>query len=426
MMTYLQDPEAKGGQLGAYAFAQLYPNFQFVDDDITPLEALCKEVRKRRLSVECKSAIDRILDLAETDPIAAAAQGERILKGVYELGYSKKTDVRFAESIDRTLQRMELIEQGVDLSIASWPWTAIQDETMGIQKDDYIVYYGRPKSMKSWVLAKHIAHTYINGQKALIYTKEMHPDNIFMRVAACIAGIPYREFRQGKLTADEKKLIYDLRNMAHELSIGNDMICLSGRDAPGGKDTVDWLEAKIDRHKPDLVFIDGMYLMSDSVGSARQKDHDRVRNISRSLRQMIFNTGTPVICTLQANRQAAKNQNAELDEIAFSDAIGQDATVIIRVINEKTSPTIAMVIGGSREFELHGFRIYGVPATNFEFKEIMTEKEINKAKEKDQGDGEEEKAAAHAKERNGAANIQREARSRQEQLIMQQLKANGL
>src|SRR5690606_39369749 len=101
MMTYLQAPGAQGGQLGAYAFAQLYPNFQFVDDDITPLEALCKEVRKRRLSVECKSAIDSILDLAETDPIAAAAQGERILKGVYELGYSKKTDVRFAESIDR-------------------------------------------------------------------------------------------------------------------------------------------------------------------------------------------------------------------------------------------------------------------------------------------------------------------------------------
>jgi hypothetical protein len=90
-----------------------------------------------------------------------------------------------------------------------------------------------------------------------------------------------------------------------------------------------------------------------------------------------------VIATMQANRQAAKNQTAQLDEIAYSDAIAQDATGIFRVINEKKTPTIALVAGGTREYKIHGVRIHGIPATDFSFKELMTEKDIMTAKEQD-------------------------------------------
>jgi hypothetical protein len=98
--------------------------------------------------------------------------------------------------------------------------------------------------------------------------------------------------------------------------------------------------------------------------------------------------GVPLIATMQANRKAAAHQNAELDEVALSDAASQDATLLARIINEKHEhptfgQTIAFLIAGSREFKLHGFRIGGTPATDFGFKEIMTEKEIERAKEGD-------------------------------------------
>lgn len=427
MLRYLQDPDSRGGQPGIYAFAQLYPNFEVVDDDITPTDAICKEVRKKRLVIDARTIIDRISDVVDTDPIEAATQARRVADSIIELGYSKKTDVRFGDSLAKTLDKYDQLAQGIDLSAGQWPWAPIQEETLGIQKDDYVVYYGRPKSMKSWVLAYHASKAFDDGKKPLIYTKEMHPDNIFMRIAACMARLPYREFRQARLTPQELARVTDLKEMLKEME-ARDMVCLSGRDAPGGKDTVEWLHAKIEKHKPDIVFIDGIYLMTDSQGGPRQKDHEKVRNISRGLRQMVLSTGIPLVSTIQANRQAAKNNDSNLDEVAFSDSVGQDATVIARVINEKTTPTIALVIGGSREFSLHGFRIHGVPATNFEFKEIMSEKEIGKAKEKDASESEGDKNAnAHAKPNGKNGNpVQKEADKRTLRALKRQFQVNNL
>jgi hypothetical protein len=149
----------------------------------------------------------------------------------------------------------------------------------------------------------------------------------------------------------------------------------------------------VEKHNPDLVCIDGMYLMSDVKGA--RKDHERVMNISRALRGLVLSTNVPVVATVQANRGAAAHGKGNLDEIAYSDAIGQDATIAMRVINDKGSPTISLVMAGSREFELAGFRIYGIPATNFSDHSLLTEKEITKAKEKDIVD--EDNPSAHIK-----------------------------
>jgi hypothetical protein len=106
-------------------------------------------------------------------------------------------------------------------------------------------------------------------------------------------------------------------------------------------------------------------------------------NISRDVRSMVLYRGVPVIASMQANRKAAGHNDANLDEIAYSDALAQDATIAARVINDKASPTISLVIGGSREFKLHGIRINAVPAVDFSFHSILTEKDIEKAKQAD-------------------------------------------
>ena len=402
LCSYAQHPETAGAQLGEYAARQAYPNFIFCDDESMTIQALCHEVRQVRLRQDAKGIAQRMIDMADQNPLEAMTLGNNLTKQGLELGYSKSDDVTFASSLNRIVNRVELLEKGVDLSVAPWPWEIFNEVTGGLEVDDYVVLYGRPKSMKSWVLAWFIAYTYNMGRKPLIYTKEMTPDNIFMRVAACLAELPYQEFRRGKLSLDEKARLYALRAMVSDMMSGDDMICLSGKNAPGGKDTVEWLQSKIEKHCPAVAFIDGMYLMSDSKGPAKQKDNFRVQNISRGVRQMVLDTGVPIVATFQATRGAAKHQGAELDEIAFSDAIGQDATAAIRVINEKTSPTIALVVGGSREYAFHGCRIYGIPATNFGFHSELTEKEIMKAKEKDASEEEAGNPNAHARPRDNA------------------------
>jgi hypothetical protein len=154
----------------------------------------------------------------------------------------------------------------------------------------------------------------------------------------------------------------------------------------------------VDQLKPDILFVDGLYLLSDQRKST--SDHTRVMNISRDLRQMVLSTHVPVIATMQANRKAAGHSDANLDEIAYSDALAQDATIAARVIADKASPTISIILAGSREFKLHGFRINAVPATDFSSHSELTEKDIEKAREADAAEAESKKQLK-SKERRG-------------------------
>lgn len=408
MISMRRDPLHAGGQFGVEMFTHYFKTFKKCHDDSMTLEAYCTLVRKNRLQVDMRSIAHDMADSAENgDPMMAAIQAQQRLKASIALGFGMQTDVNFSSSLGRIIDRHDRMASGEDLSICQYPWKPFNDVALGIMPDDYIVFYGRPKSMKSWVLAYCIAHVYNQGKLPLIYTKEMTADNIFMRVAACLLKLPYQDFRTGKLTKEDIEIVRQLRAMAKDLlAQQKDMICLNAKDAPGGADTVEWLQSKVERYKPDLVAIDGLYLMSDGKGAKNQKDNFRVQNISRACRQMVLDCSVPVLATMQATRTAAAHKNANLDEIAFSDAISQDVTAAIRVINEQRDSateknTITLAVGGSREFQFAGCRIYGEPATDFGWVDILTDKEIAKVKQRDEkadeddkGTGSEPKAAA--------------------------------
>lgn len=381
-----RDPRNKGAQAGVNVLRELYSTFELVDDASMTIEAYCTMTRKNRLMAEARGIAHSMATSAESaDPLDAMLLAMGKLKEVIGLGYGMQSDVHFAKSMGRLRERYASLATGKDMSVCSFPWEPFNKVTLGIQPDDYIVFYGRPKSMKSWVLAYIIAHAYNQGKLPLIYTKEMTADNIFMRIAACLTRLPYQELRTGKLTSEEAQRLEYLQDLANDmLDMKRDMICLNAKDVPGGSDTVEWLQSKVSKYGPDLVAIDGLYLMSDGKGVKNQKDNSRVQNISRAVRQMVLETGIPVLATMQATRSAAAHKNANLDEIAFSDAISQDTTAAIRVINEQETSTITLAVGGSREFSLSGCRIYGVPATNFGWLSELDDKEISKVKQRDE------------------------------------------
>lgn len=381
LVGYYTQNGTSGSIVGPYAMSQFYPNFLRCDDQTMTLEALCMEVRIQRLAIECQAKIGQVQQLLAYNPIEALGLLNKTTTELNSVGFGKNNDRFLGPAYNDVIAQYNLRRSGVDLSWGRWPWEPIQAATQGLSRDDYICFYGRPKSMKSWVLAYFVAWLFNSGRRVLIYTKEMTQDNILMRVIACLAEIDYQSFRAGALSPHEEAALGSVGHYIRLMQAEQQIVCLSGRDAPQGGDTVPWLRAKIEKYKPEMFAIDGMYLMSD-VHRAR-KDHERVRNISRDVRQMILDTGTPGLVTLQANRAAAKNEEANLDEVAFSDAISQDCTAIIRTINEKESPTIQLVVGGSREWDLNGIRINGVPARDFTFHSYLTAKEIQKAKEKD-------------------------------------------
>jgi hypothetical protein len=385
LVGYYSMPESAGSVIGENAIRERYPTFVLCDDQGMTDDALCLEVRKHRLAMDMDNLMDRARTLNVSDPAAAIGLINSGSMDLLNIGFGKSQDMSLGRAIPKLRRKYQQLQAGVNFAKAPWPWEPFDEETGGIQPDDYIVIYGRPKSYKSWILAYLIAFIIELGLRAVIYTKEMSADNIYNRVYACLARVMYRGLRLGSLSQADQQALYAIERFVESGGLGENVQCLSGKDTPRGGDTVPWLRSKVDKYKPDIVFVDGMYLMSDVHGA--KKDHERVRNISRDLSDLRLSTQTPIIATLQATREAAKHQDANLDEISFSDAIGQDATAAIRVMkeyNKETGKYTALLkLGGAREWDLHGFRINVNPARDFSFHSEATASELASAERKD-------------------------------------------
>jgi len=396
LVGYYSMPESSGSVIGENAIRQRYPSFILCDDQGMTDDALCLEVRKHRLAIELDNLMDRTRSANVADPVAALSMINSGSLDLINIGIGKNTDLSLGRAIAKLKEKYLQVQAGVNFAKGPWPWEILNRETGGIQPDDYIVIFGRPKSFKSWLLTFLIAFVVEQMKRALIYTKEMTPENIFNRIYACLARVSYKGLRMGLLSPDEQEALFAIERFVERAGLRDNVYCLSGKDVPQGGDTVPWLRSKIEKYQPDYVFVDGLYLMSDVHRAKR--DHARVRNISRDLSNLRLSLQVPIIATLQATRSAAKHQEANLDEISFSDAIGQDATAAIRIIKERGAQTAMLILGGAREWDLNGFRINADPARDFSFHSEVTAKDIEKAERQDVGP--EDNPNAHAKPSN--------------------------
>ena len=377
-----------GEEMGpALASTKYFPNFDFrcVDASATH-DILLMHQREVVLKKYLQEGLKQIQETLEHNPENAVLSLQEMVTAVHRMNKGKNTDVMFGSAMERLIDKYEQKKAGMAPCVCSWPWEPLNHESGGIQDDDYIVFYGRPKSKKTYTLTKIIAHGIEMGKRIGIYTKEMTPDNIFQRIAAFLARIPYSDVRHATLDPYCERRYRDVLEYAKEMSHENKIVCLNARDAAGG-DTPSWLKAKAETFGFEMLFVDGLYLMTPDNPKI-SKPNERVAAISRALRDIPLATKIPVIATVQATRGASKHERGELDEIAFSDAISQDCTAAIRTINDATvigsdgapqEETITLAFAGSREYQLAGIRIYGVPCTNFDFKEVVSDAAINAA-----------------------------------------------
>ena len=387
LCAYNSMPDTAGSVWGPMSMASKFPNFVLCDDPGMTTEALCNEVRRNRIQTETRKLVLNVNNILEVDPVQAVTILANSSIQLQNELTPKKVDVHISDGALRVWQQYCAVERGEVVSVAPWPWQPLQKATLGIRGTDYIIIYGRPKSYKTWVLCYLITFfiTQELGLRILIYTKEMDAEEVTERILCIIAEVDYERFTQGTLTPEERVSVDSAAAWLFSAKKHLMIIILSGQDAGPGQDTVQWFQSKIEHYKPHIACIDGMYLMSDASGT--RKPNEKVANISRAVRQLVLRNKIPVIATTQSNRESAKNEEANTHEVSFSDSLGQDATMLIRVINEwkKKEDKLALVMGGaSRRYKLEGFRIWGQPAYNFRyFGELSSQDAAEAVKEDD-------------------------------------------
>jgi replicative DNA helicase len=191
------------------------------------------------------------------------------------------------------------------------------------RRNENMVIAARTGVGKSWLLLTIAAAASKQGLTVGIYSGEMSVDKVAYRMDTLIGKIDNRKISRGDLYyKDYYKNYLDSLKCA-----GYGAIKVLTPNDIAGPATVDALQAFIEKEHLDILFIDQYSLLEDT--SRAKVAHEKVANISKAVKNLQVLKQIPIISVSQMNRTKNEDKTQDTTQIALSDRIGQDATVIL-------------------------------------------------------------------------------------------------
>jgi replicative DNA helicase len=297
-----------------------YPNFKVLDvqDNIEYLLDTMVDFRRRLLTRQgLENAIEMLQDNNHNAALLAMEAtitrvNEQGVLGTHEIDLTKNTEERYKDY--QALQNEEFL--GIPTGFAK-----IDEATAGLQGGQLITVIAPPKTGKSQIALKIAINVHQQGYIPMFQSFEMNNHEQQQRHDSMRAHISHSRLRRGKLLpAEEGRYIDILNEMEKEHSFH--LV-----DAVNGI-TVSALAAKIEQTKPDIVFVDGVYLMLDEV-TGEMNTPQAITNITRALKRLAQKIDKPVIITTQTLLWKMRAGKVTADSIGYSSSFFQDSDVIL-------------------------------------------------------------------------------------------------
>lgn len=191
------------------------------------------------------------------------------------------------------------------------------------RRNENMVIAARTGVGKSWLLLTIAVAASRQGLTVGIYSGEMSVDKVAYRVDTLIGNIDNRKISRGELYyKDHYKSYLD----SLKCSNFGPIKVLTPNDIAGPA-TVDALQAFVEKEHLDILFIDQYSLLEDT--SRAKIAHEKVANISKAVKNLQVLKQVPIISVSQMNRTKNEDKTQDTTQIALSDRIGQDATIIL-------------------------------------------------------------------------------------------------
>lgn len=174
----------------------------------------------------------------------------------------------------------------------------------------------------------------------------------------------YNSFKSGLLDHDTENKFFDF--------LENDLPNLEPLNIVTATGVMS-VSAAIEKYNPDVVFIDGVYLMEDDQGA--KDDWLRVAHITRDLKKLAKRTKKPIIINTQADKNTSKKTGPEIESIMYTQAVGQDSDDIWALYRDdimKADNEMGLKILKQREGDL-GKLVLNWDFTTMNFSEIYSE-----------------------------------------------------
>lgn len=297
-----------------------YPNYKVLDveDSIDYLLDTMVDFRRRLLTRQgLENAVEELQNNDHNSALLAMEQtiakvNEQGVLGTHEIDLTKNTEERYKEYL--SIQNAEFL--GIPTGFKD-----IDDATAGLQGGQLVTLIAPPKTGKSQVALQIAINVHKLGKVPMFQSFEMNNHEQQQRHDAMRAHIDHGRLRRGKLTDKENDRYIDMLNTMEKEHPFHLVDAVNGI-------TVSALSAKIEQLKPDIVFVDGVYLMMDEL-SGEMNTPQAITNITRALKRLAQRIDKPIVITTQTLLWKMRAGKVTADSIGYSSSFFQDSDVIL-------------------------------------------------------------------------------------------------
>jgi replicative DNA helicase len=299
-----------------------FPTYRLlaVEDSLEYLVDQLVDYRKRQKTIEVvQNAAESIASGDHEKAIAEMAQG---ISTIFDEGIAQTSDIDLTDVPEKRFDEyMSIKTRDGGLLGYRTGFKTIDEATAGLQPGQLITIIAPPKTGKS-VLAMQIAvNVHEDGYVPMFQSFEMTNIEQQHRHDAMRAKIAHSRLVRGNLNLDEE------RRYKEALKKMDTMQKFYLTDSSSAM-TVSGLQAKIEKIRPDIVFVDGVYLMVDEA-SGESNTPGALTSITRNLKRLAQRQNIPIVISTQVLLWKMKRGQVSADSIGYSSSFFQDSDVIL-------------------------------------------------------------------------------------------------
>lgn len=329
-----------------------FPTYRLlaVDDSIDYLLDQLIEFRKRNKSIAViQSAAEAIEAGDHNTAIAIMGKG---YAAIQDEGSAKSADIDLTyKPMQRYDEYLQVKTRPNGLLGMATGFKVMDMATAGLQPGQLVTIIAPPKTGKSVLALQMAVNVHKDGWVPAFQSFEMSNKEQQQRHDAMRAHISHKRLSMGALLpkedADFQKMLTDMESM-HKFYLTESVSAYN----------VSQLALKLEKLQPNILFVDGVYLMVDEISGERNTPI-ALRNITQSLKKIAQQYNIPIVQTTQVLTSKIRGGQITADSIAFSSSFHQDSDVIFALQrqdeNDDTSRLLKIVASrnsGPAEVEL--------------------------------------------------------------------------
>lgn len=310
------------------SFKQEFGDFQFVNAEAEPFSALIDEIylayKREHIVMSISSAMPLLNNNNVEDAFKKLSEG--LQKASVETAHLR--DINIIENWEQRLKKYEEIRNTPN-SLRGIPtgFTGLDRITAGLRPQQLVTFVGEAKKGKSIMslIMANAAHQH--GVTPMFVSFEMSIEEQEARYDALLSGVPHSRILRGDLTNRDMEKIeraLKLRKNMHPFIMTEDTASLT---------TISALAGKVQQYRPNILFVDGVYMMDDENGEPKNSAL-ALTNITRALKRLAQRFDIPIVGTTQvlaSKLNDKKSRAITADSIGYSSSFAQDSDLVLGV-----------------------------------------------------------------------------------------------